>query len=175
MAKWVFNNAQNIDNCQAEIVDLNNYPMPFFDESMPPQANTNRQINESVQKWLNSLAQGDAFVIITPEYNRSIPAVLKNALDYIDFQLAKKPVCLVSHGSSGGAQALSQLRAVLAGLKTFSTPTSVYLVGRAGEMIDEDGNLIDEKANQSIFLTDVLKLSLEELQWYGEALAKARS
>jgi NAD(P)H-dependent FMN reductase len=126
------------------------------------------------QKWLDKIAEADAFILVTPEYNRSYSAALKNAIDYVDFQFAKKPVMLVAHGSTGGAQAVSHLRGVLPGLQTFTTPSAVYLVGRAGELIDENGNLDKAVQENPYGPGAALKTALEQLKWYSDALAAAR-
>ncbi len=89
LAKWVANEAKNLPDTTAELVDLADYELPMFDEAVSPQFNPDRKPSEPVKKWLDKLAGADAFVLVTPEYNRSYSAVLKNALDYVDFQLAK--------------------------------------------------------------------------------------
>jgi len=141
VAKWVAAEARNLSDTEVEVVDLADYQLPFLDEPISPQFNPNRKPSPEAQKWLDVLAKADAYVLVTPEYNRSYSAVIKNALDYIDFQFAKKPVALVSHGSTGGAQAIAHLRDVLPGLQSVTTPRATFLIGRAGELIDESGNL----------------------------------
>jgi NAD(P)H-dependent FMN reductase len=176
VAEWVAREAEELhEDVTTEIVDLMDYPMPLFDEPISPQYNPNRQPKPEVQKWLNKLAEADAYVIVAAEYNRSMTGALKNALDYIDFQIAKKPVALIGHGSSGGAQAVATLRMALAGLKTFSTPTTTYIVGRIGEIFDAKGNLLDESIKESPYgIHASLKGTLEELKWYSDALQAAR-
>jgi NAD(P)H-dependent FMN reductase len=104
LAKWVAKEAESLDSTEVELVDLRDYPMPLFNEAVSPQYSPDRQPKPGVKKWLDKVAEADAYVLVTPEYNRSYPAVLKNAIDYLDFQMAKKPVALVAHGSTGGAQ-----------------------------------------------------------------------
>jgi len=175
IAQWVINEAKNIGFDQAEMVDLADYNLPFFDEPVPPQYNPDRTPNEKAKKWLDKLAEADVYVLVTAEYNRSTSGVLKNALDYVDFQFTKKPVALVGHGSTGGAQAVASLRGVLSGLKAAQTPTVTYFSERAGEVIDESGNL-DEKIKANPYGPhDALQATLEELKWYGDALAVARA
>ncbi|HUD06293.1 MAG TPA: NAD(P)H-dependent oxidoreductase [Candidatus Saccharimonadales bacterium] len=175
LAKWVANEAKNLPDSEVEIIDLAEYDMSFLDEAMSPQYNPNRKPDEVVAKFLSKLDQGDAFVLVTPEYNRSYSAVLKNALDYVAFQLRRKPVALVSHGVTGGSQAIAHLRGVLPGLQTFTTPNALYFMGRVGEVIDEKGNLNEElKSNPMGPQAAVTKL-LEDLKWYSDALATARA
>lgn len=170
IAKWVVNQAGQLDDVEAELVDLKDYDLPMLDEPISPQYNPDRQPNATAKKWLDKLAEADGYVLVTPEYNRSYSAVLKNSLDYIDFQFKRKPVALVAHGSTGGAQAVSHLRGVIAGLNSFTVPAATYLVGRAGLMFDEDGNLDKSVQGPQV----ALEATLEELKWYAAALAPAR-
>src|SRR5215467_5127107 len=90
-AKWVFNNAKQLDGVEAELVDLRDYPMPFFDEPLSPRYNPDRKIDPKAVPWLKKLESFDAYIFVTPEYNHSVPGVLKNALDYVTWEIQRKP------------------------------------------------------------------------------------
>ena len=175
LAKWVATNLATVKSNQVTTLDLADYALPFLDEPISPQYNPDRKPNAVAQKWLAALADADAYVIVTPEYNRSFSAVLKNALDYVDFQLAKKPVAIVGHGSTGGAQAVGQLRGVIPGLHAVTTPNAVYFSFRAGEVLDEQGNLNETISAMPNGPTAALAKLVEEVTWYGEALLTARA
>jgi NAD(P)H-dependent FMN reductase len=72
--------------------------------------------------------QYDAFIFVTPQYNWSIPASLKNALDYLFHEWAGKPAGIVSYGSKGGVKAAEHLRSVLTGLRMRVVGTAPGLV-----------------------------------------------
>lgn len=174
-AKWVALNAQLLQNSQVELVDLKDYPMPFFDEPVSPRYNPSRVVDPSVKLWLDKLAEFDAYVFVTPEYNHSITGVLKNALDYVDYQFVHKPAAVISHGSAGGARAQVALKEILSESKLVLVPTSPALaVVGMSEMIDDDGVMSAEaQANPygpQAGLDDLLK----DLQWYSDALDAAR-
>lgn len=175
VATWVAAEAKNLPDTTVEVVDLANYALPFLDEEISPQYNPNRKPAGVVKEWLDKLTEADAYVLVTPEYNRSYSAVLKNALDYVDFQLQRKPVALVGHGTTGGAQAIAHLRGVIPGVLGAMVPHAVYLTGRAGDMMDQAGNLQAELLQNPYGPQGALKRMLEELHWYGEALAAARA
>jgi NAD(P)H-dependent FMN reductase len=175
VAKWVANEAKNLPDSTVEIVDLMNYDLPLLDEPISPQYNPDRKPNPVAVRFLTKLSEADAYVLVTPEYNRSYSAVLKNALDYVDFQFKQKPVALVAHGSTGGAQAVSHLRGVIPGLLAVSVPQAVFLVGRVDEFMDESGKLNDEVAAKPYGPQASLKAMLESTNWYSDALAKART
>ena len=174
VAKWVELEAKNLSETKVEIIDLANYKLPYFDEPISPQYNPERKPNENATKLLYKFAEADAFIIVTPEYNRSYSAVLKNAIDYVDFQFKQKPIGLVAHGSTGGSQAVSHLRGVIPGLFSITTPSAVFLIGRAGEVIDENGNLQEDLRQNPYGLQESLKNTLNEVKWYSDALVAAR-
>lgn len=170
IARWVAKQASDIADAEIEIVDLADYNLPFLDEPMSPQFNPNRQPNPEAKKWLDKLAEADGYVLVTPEYNRSTSSVLKNALDYVDFQMAKKPVALVAHGSTGGAQAVAGLRITLPGLQAVSVPTAAFLLDQIGAKIDENGDASEDLTVPA----QSVKAVLESLAWYASALKAAR-
>lgn len=176
VAQWVAKEAQNLEGVETEIVELTDYPMPFFDEAISPQYNPARTPVPAVKKWLDKLAEADAFVIVTPEYNRSFTGVLKNAIDHVDFQFAKKPIAIVAHGSTGGAQAVASLRITLPTLQAVTVPSATFFVGRAGEILDDSGELTDEQAKSNPYgVQGSLKATLGELKWFSDALTAARA
>ena len=116
------------------------------------------------------LEQADAFIVITPEYNHSYPASLKNLIDWHFTQWQAKPVALVSYGAlSGGIRAIEHLRNVFAELHavtlrdTVSVPT-VYAA------FDENGRLVEPEA-----LDTAAKSMLVQLDWWAHALRDART
>ncbi len=174
LAKWVANEAAELPDTEAEVVDLKDYEMPFFDEPTAPQYNPDRKPAPTVQKWLDKLDEADAYVLVTPEYNRSYSAVLKNSLDYIGFQFKNKPIGLVAHGSTGGAQAIAHLRGVLAGLQTFTVPNATFFSDSVANHIDGDGNLSEEIKAKPYGPLRAVTNTLEQLKWYSDALETAR-
>jgi NAD(P)H-dependent FMN reductase len=159
---------------EVELVDLADYKLPFLDEPISPRYNPNRSPNPEAKRWLDKLGEADAYVLITPEYNRSYSAVLKNAIDYVDFQLEKKPVALVAHGSTGGAQAVAHLRGVLPGVQAVTVPSATFLI-HAAQILDESGILNEEAKANPYGPQSALQATLESTKWFSDALAKARS
>jgi NAD(P)H-dependent FMN reductase len=87
-AQWVHGIAAARDDIETEIIDLRDFPMPFFDEVasnawVPSQ-------NPVAQRWQKKVAEFDGFIFVTAEYNHGIPAALKNALDYAYPEWVKK-------------------------------------------------------------------------------------
>lgn len=175
-AKWAYTNAIKTEGVEAEILDLNDYEMPFFNEDVSPRYNPSRTLNPVVEKWLNKLAEFDAYLFVTAEYNHSIPAVLKNALDYVDYQFVHKPGAVISHGSAGGARAQVHLKQILSESKLAVLPVlpSMAIVGMS-DIIDEEGTLNAEAAANPYGPQPGLEDLLKDLKWYSDALSAARA
>lgn len=174
LAKFVESEAKKLADTQVEVIDLADYQMPLFDEPISPRFNPDRKPSLVVQKWIDKMADGDAYIFVTPEYNHSIPGVLKNALDYITFELVKKPTTVASHGTVGGARATMHLKEILSESRAAVIPTQLAVAGM-GDKIDEDGKLSDEQKAMPYGPQTALTNLLEELKWYSDALAIART
>jgi NAD(P)H-dependent FMN reductase len=117
----------------------------------------------------NILKKADGFLLISAEYNHSIPAALKNLLDHYQSEYLYKPSAIVTYsaGPFGGVRGLANLRTVLAELGTSSIP-SAFPVSRVQSAFDEHGNALDESYDKR-----VVKF-LDEFEWYLNALKCAR-
>ncbi|MFD5128926.1 NADPH-dependent FMN reductase [Streptomyces olindensis] len=125
VAAWVHGIASRRDDADYEIVDLRDYPLPHLDEGMPPSMGQYQ--NEHTRQWAAKVASFDGFVIVTPEYNHSIPGVLKNALDYVYAEWHDKAVGFVSYGAVGGVRAAEHLRQIAGELKLADVRQQVSL------------------------------------------------
>jgi len=172
LAKWVAEEVKK--ESEVEILDLKDYPLPFFDEAISPRYNPDRKPAPEVKKWLDKVAEFDGYVLVTPEYNRSTSAVLKNALDSLDYQMDRKPVALVGHGSTGGAQAVANLRMALPGVGAVSVPQALFFSDAVGDAIDEAGILKAELVDNPYGPQVGLKAAIDALKWYADALSAAR-
>ncbi|HSX05931.1 MAG TPA: NAD(P)H-dependent oxidoreductase [Candidatus Saccharimonadales bacterium] len=172
LAKWVA--AEAAKENDVELLDLRDYPMPFLDEAISPRYNPNRTPAPEVQKWLDKIAEFDGYVFVTPEYNRSTSAVLKNAIDVLAHEIDDKPVALVGHGTSGGAQAIASLRMALPGVGAVTIPQALFFTDRVGEAIDDAGILAAELAEKPYGPQTNLQTLAKTLKWYADALGVAR-
>lgn len=126
IANWLEQETQAIDGATFELVDLADRPLPMFDESKSPLLGEHD--NEHTRSWSATIAQFDGFVFLTLEYNRSIPAALKNAIDFLYHEWRNKPAGIVSYGSQvSGARAAEHLRLVAAGLNMPTVATQLAL------------------------------------------------
>jgi len=103
VGKWVLDLATQREDANYEIVDIKDYNLPLLGEGPA----------EKFADWKSKIASLDGFVFIVSEYNHSIPASLKNALDYLQPEWNNKAAGIVSYGSTGGARAAEHLRGIL--------------------------------------------------------------
>ena len=174
VGKWVEAAATEINDFEVEVVDLADYVMPLLDESISPRFNPERKPNSVAKKWLDKLAEADGYVIVTPEYNHSITGALKNAIDYIDFQIQKKPVAIVSYGTVGGARAAEHLKVVLIESKAAIVPEAVALPGQPMQSLSDDGILEESLAANPYGPATALKTTINELVWWTKTLKAGR-
>ncbi|MET7822316.1 NADPH-dependent FMN reductase [Micromonospora zamorensis] len=126
VAEWVAEQGGQHDGIDVELVDIEDYGLPIFDEPQSPLLGSYSHAH--TRKWSNKIAEFDGYVFVTPEYNRSIPAALKNAIDYLYGEWNNKAVGFVSYGSNvGGARAVEHLRLITAGLQLAGVRTQVSL------------------------------------------------
>ena len=173
VAKWVTTAAGQQPGFNAELVDLADYDLPHFDEAISPRFNPDRHPNPAARRWLGKVAAADGYIIVTPEYNHSVPGVLKDALDFLDWQFAKKPVAIVSYGTVGGARAAQQLKQMLIEVKAAVVPEAVALLG-AGEVLDASGRF-NAAAVTGRSPQDALDTTLRELAWWVATLKAGRA
>ena len=106
-AAWVMDRLADRSDLDAELVDLRDYPMPFYEQARPP-AYGHREYPPEVARWAEKVEGADGYLVVTPEYNHGYPAVLKNALDQVFPELNRKPIAFVGYGNSGGAREIGR-------------------------------------------------------------------
>jgi NAD(P)H-dependent FMN reductase len=84
-ANYLCEELKKEEGVEAELVDLKDWDLPFFNEPIGPMASKGEYKDPLVKKWAEKISEADGFMIVTPEYNHGYPAVLKNALDWLYF------------------------------------------------------------------------------------------
>jgi len=115
VAHWILELAGKRKDFQAELIDLKEWNLPMFNDPQSPAAG--KYSYDSTIKWSKKISEGDAYILVTPEYNHGYPAPLKNALDLLYREWHGKPIGFVSYGGvSAGIRAVEQLKQVVLGL-----------------------------------------------------------
>ena len=170
-AKWILETARNKEGVSAELIDLRDYPLPFFDEPMGPANLQGRYSNEVAARWAKKVAEADAYIITAAEYNHGYTAVLKNALDYAYQEWNNKPVGFVSWGGAMGTRAVEQLREVAIELQMAPIRNAVHIPS-FWTLLDEKGNLKESAFDP---MRDSAEKFLDQLLWWAKALKAARA
>jgi NAD(P)H-dependent FMN reductase len=143
IAAWVAEVGGQCVRASFELVDLKDWPLPMDDEPDVPARGG--YVFDHTHAWSRKIAEGDAIVIVTPQYNWGYPAPLKNALDHLYQEWTGKPAVIVSYGGHGGGRCAEQLRQVLTGLKMRPVSTMPgFTLSRAH--IEANAGVIDPAA-----------------------------
>ena len=167
-ARWVADLAASRTDIKTEIVDLRDYPLPFFDAPASP-AYVPIDTPEA-RKWAGKIAELDGYVFVTAEYNHAISGVLKNALDYLFSEPNRKPAAFVGYGAVGGARAVEQLRLIAIELDIVPLKKAVHI-----NMEPLLGLLREGKDFADFpYLAPTVVTMLDELVWYARTLKIGR-
>jgi NAD(P)H-dependent FMN reductase len=125
VARWMLDIARKRTDASFELVDLKDFDLPLLDEPIPPSLA--QYTKPHTKRWAEKVASFDAFVFVTPEYNHSPSAALKNALDYLYAEWNNKAAGFVGYGSAGATRAVEQLRGIMAELQIADVRAQVIL------------------------------------------------
>src|SRR5436853_6448011 len=171
-AQWILQHLQKRNGIEARLLDLRDFPMPFFDQAVSPATPGRAPYeNEVVKRWTAAIAQSDGFVFVTPEYNYGPAAVLKNAIDWVYPEWKRKPACFVSYGGMGGVRSVQQLRETMIELQVAPIRSSVHIPVATlwahfqGGDVDKGLAELEKPANTM----------LDDLLWWTKALKLART
>lgn len=112
IAKWVYAVAEKRDDASFELIDIADYDLPLLDEPRPPMAGEYTQPHTI--RWAEKIKMFDGYVFVTPEYNQSTSAALKNAIDFLYREWNNKSAGFVGYGGSYGLRAIQSLRLIMA-------------------------------------------------------------
>ena len=166
--EWFANIAAERDDLDFEIVDLRDFPLPFFDEVASSLYAPSK--SEVAQLWQKKVAAFDGFVFVAAEYSRGPTAALKNALDYAYTEWNRKPAAFVGYGGVGGARAVEQLRLNAIELQMAPTRNGVHIVWADMAQVRDGSRKLEEFEHLNFAARNLL----DELAWWATALKTAR-
>ena len=169
VAAWFLERCRRDGRFEIEPIDLAEVDLPLFDEPRHPKL---RQYeHEHTQAWGRRIERADAFVFVTAEYNHGMPPSLLNALDFLVWEWAYKPVGLVSYGGvSGGLRSVQMIKLTATALRMMPIPEAVTLPFFEQHLDDASGEFRPPE-NQDAAATAMLG---ELLRW-AEALKAMRA
>ncbi len=125
VSRWVFENAQQRQDAEFELVDIEDFNLPLLDEPVPPSRHQYTQPH--TKKWSAKIDSFDAYVFVTPEYNHATSGALKNAIDFLYREWNNKAAGFVGYGSVGGTRAVENLRLIAGELQMADVRNQVAL------------------------------------------------
>lgn len=167
-ARWIAEIASQRGDFEVEVIDLKDYPLPWFSEEASPAYAAPK--NEVGQSWQRKVAEFDAYIFTAAEYNHGPTAVLKNALDYAYSEWVGKPVSFVGYGGVGGARAIEQLRLNSIELQMAPIRTAVHIQLPVYLAVVKEGKTLSDFD----FLNQNASGMLDQLFWWTRALKRAR-
>jgi NAD(P)H-dependent FMN reductase len=171
-AQWILQQLRKRDGIEARLLDLRDFPMPFFDQAVPPAMPGRAPYeHEVVKRWTAAIAASDGFVFVTPEYNYGPPAVLKNALDWVYPEWNRKAAAFVSYGSALGARGVQQLRQTAIELQLAPVRSSVHIPVATLWAHFQGGDVNKGLAE----LETSAQTMIDDLLWWTAALKAARA
>jgi NAD(P)H-dependent FMN reductase len=168
-AQWILDHARARGDIDVELVDLKDYKLPLFDA--PASDFWVPTTEPEAQRWQAKLNEFDGYIIVTAEYNRSIPGALKNAIDWAYKPFNKKAVGFIGYGSVGGARAVEHLRNILVELQVAPVRAGIHIGGSEFAQLYMGQKTWDEtKVKFDPFVPDLLN----NLVWWTRATRAAR-
>jgi len=165
VARWVHEAASRRTDAEFDIVDLVEHDLPHLDEPVAAAMSKDYR-HPRTRHWSSTIAAYDGFVVVTPEYNHSMPGVLKNAIDYLYTEWHDKSAGFVGYGTQGGTRAVEQLRLVMAELQVADVRAQVAL----SLFTDCDGAELAPGTHQAA----ALDTTLDQVVRWADALAPLR-
>lgn len=171
-AQWILQHLKKRDGIEARLLDLRDFPMPFFDQALTPAMPGRAPYgHEVVKRWTAEIAGSDGFVFVTPEYNYGPSTVLKNAIDWVYPEWNRKVAAFVSYSSAMGARSVQQLRETAIELQIAPIRSSIHIPVATlwahfqGGDVDKGLAELEKPAN----------VMIDDLLWWTAALKAARA
>ena len=170
-AQWIFDLARSRGDMEVELVDIRDYDLPFFNEAASNLWMPSRDPN--AVRWQKKIGEFDGYIFVTSEYNRSIPASLKNALDQAYVEWGKKPAAIVAYGGVGGAFAADHLRTIAIELQMVPVRSAVHIGG--GEFMKVHPMGSNEPLSAIEYaIKPAAETMLDSLLWWADVTKKGR-
>ena len=166
VARWAHSLASERSNAVFELIDIADFDLPLLDEPEPAAMNSDYAHPHTIS-WSETIAGFDGFVFVVPEYNHSVPAAWKNAIDFLYDEWKDKAAAFVGYGTQGGQRAVEHARNVMTELHVANVRDQVAL--SMFDDVDDDGSLDPRE-----FHVGILDRMLDQLVAWSTALSTMR-
>lgn len=144
VASYILQEAKTYNNLSLSVVDLAELELPFYNDEYSPSDPNYTATDPQVIAWGKRVSEADAVLFVTPEYNHTLSAIQKNAIDWLYAEWENKPVGIVAYGFYGGEHALTTLRVIAPVIKIDIKGTPAQLFFRKD--LAPDGTILDAAA-----------------------------
>jgi NAD(P)H-dependent FMN reductase len=167
---WVISRARAHDGFGVELADLRDRPLPIFAEHMSTIGEISNPTYSApvVQAWNTKVKQADAYIVITPEYNHSVPGGLKKAIDSVWFSFGFRNKPVAAGGIGGGIRAIEHLAHIFVEAEAVPLRNTVVLAS-VTTAFDDQGAPVNPATDIS------LQVMLDDLAWWSPTLEQARA
>lgn len=171
-ASWLMKKLDEDGRFDAELVDLRDFDLPFFDEMasnrwMPSE-------DPKAQTWQAKIGEFDAYIFIVAEYNHSLTGALKNALDQAFNEWNNKPFSALGYGGLGAARAVEHLRGIGIELQMAPVSVAIHIGGSEFMRVIPSGQNEPIEAIEEALLPSLSGM-LDQLEWWTGATKAARN
>ena len=171
-AQWIFDEAKKRAGLDVELVDLKSFNLPLFNEMASNAWMPSR--DQHAVAWQNKVGEFDGYIVVTPEYNRSIPASLKNAFDQAYKEWVHKPIAFVGYGTVGAARAIEHARTIAVELQMVPVRSGVHVGGSEFMKVHPGFGGKETMASIEGAFQASAKDMLDQLTWWGDVTKKGR-
>ena len=171
-AQWIFDELKKRNSVEATFLDLKDFNLPNFDQPVSPAWISEPFKQENVARWTKAIGAQDGFIIVAPEYNRTVGGAMKNAFDWVYPEWNRKAVGFVGYGGTGGARAVEHMRNIAVELQMAPVRQGVHIMWDTMAPLMQATAPVDPSKFAPVQQTaDVM---IDELLWWSGALKDAR-
>ncbi|WP_018024547.1 NADPH-dependent FMN reductase [Corynebacterium ulceribovis] len=155
VGEWV--NSQVADRGDAEftLLSLADFNLDLLNEPTIPGAANGKYDNPKTQAWSDEISQYDGYIFVTPEYNHSVPAAMKNSFDVLGVEWRQKAVAFVGYGANDGVRAVEHWRQITANFSMLAVRNQVAL-NTFGDFTEGNFTPIERRAGELHTMVDGL-------------------
>ena len=171
-AHWIFDDLKKRKGVEATFLDLKDYNLPNFDEAVSPAWTPTPFKQENVARWTKAVGAEDGFIVVAPEYNRSVGGAMKNAFDWVYPEWNRKAVGFVGYGSTGGARAVEHMRNIAVELQMAPIRQGVHIMWEVMAPLMQATAPVDPAS--FVPVQQSADAMIDQLLWWTAALKDAR-
>ena len=138
------------------VADLLDLALPFFNSPIVPSSTDHSSTPEGVKRWSELVLASDGVIFVAPEYNHSLSAIQKNAIDWLYKEWRNKPAAFIGYGAYAGKHSYEAFQVVNGVVKMSLVDTMAAI--KLGDVVSYDGEVIDP-----VKLESILAITLDEL------------